>query len=134
MTILSAKIKEEEIFKKEGTHADFERNVTHMQSMTYLDSQNTHQYIDLLRYQPATSCLLCMYTLNCCKEVNEGKTLCWFKFKDKAALRNVESEILLDIPPCLLLWLSCSEVVLEEAGKDVFKADEPACKACNRGC
>ena len=69
-------------------------------------------------------------TLNCCKDVNEGKTLCWFKFSDKAALRNVESEMLLDIPPDLLLW-SWSVVL---AGKDVFKVEEPACKACNLGC
>ena len=37
------------------------------------------------------------YTLNCCNEVNEGKTD-WFRFKCNAALLRVESEMLRDIP------------------------------------
>lgn len=35
--------------------------------------------------------------MNCCKEVNDGKTD-WLRLRCKAALRRVESEILRDIP------------------------------------
>ena len=92
-------------------------------------------------------------TLNCCKDVNEGKTL-WFKFKCKAALLKVESEMLRDMPCLLLLmappaaeapsWSSDPESDPEfddpvEAGNDDCPddgggIDEVACKACNRGC
>ena len=82
-------------------------------------------------------------TLNCCNDVKEGKTL-WFKFKCKAALLRVESEILRDMP-CLLLLIASWSVALgvleAETGSEVCPEDgggsgqpEPACKAWRRGC
>ena len=81
------------------------------------------------------------YTLNCCNEVNEGSTL-WFKFKCKAALLKVESEILRDMP-CLPFEATEDDVskvrpVAEshpeelETGKE--HCPDEACNACNLGC
>ena len=73
-------------------------------------------------------CFTFIYTLNCCNDVNEGKTD-WFKFKCKAARRSVESDILLDIPflespICCVALLLVPDDGSSEAVADMNGGDE----------